>query len=96
LISFRKIWTYRSTPEIPAGSVVGRTDMLYMAAFRHKIMPIIYTIGSAVLGLVPFILINKDQDFWYSFAIGTIAGLLFSLIGVFVYLPVFMKLDLQK
>ncbi len=69
---------------------------LYMAAFRHKIMPIIYTIGSTVLGLVPFILINKDQDFWYSFAIGTIAGLLFSLIGVFIYLPVFLNLDLQK
>jgi len=65
---------------------------LYVAAFRHKIMPINYTIVSTVLGLLPFILINKDQVFWYSFAVGTIAGCLFSLVGVFVFLPAFLKI----
>jgi multidrug efflux pump subunit AcrB len=69
---------------------------LYVAAFRHKIMPINYTIVSTVLGLIPFILINKDQEFWYSFAVGTIAGCLFSLVGVFVFLPAFLKIKSQN
>jgi multidrug efflux pump subunit AcrB len=55
-------------------------------------MPINYTIVSTVLGLLPFILINKDQVFWYSFAVGTIAGCLFSLVGVYVFLPAFLKI----
>jgi len=65
---------------------------LYIAAFRHKIMPIYYTIISTVLGLLPFILINKNQVFWYTFAVGTIAGCIFSLVGVFVFLPAFLQL----
>jgi len=65
---------------------------LYVAAFRHKIMPINYTIVSTVLGLIPFILINKDQVFWYTFAVGTIAGCIFSLVGVFVFLPAFLRI----
>lgn len=65
---------------------------LYVAAFRHKIMPINYTIVSTVLGLIPFILINKDQVFWYTFAVGTIAGCIFSLVGVFVFLPAFLSI----
>jgi multidrug efflux pump subunit AcrB len=69
---------------------------LYVAAFRHKIMPINYTIVSTVLGLIPFILINKDQEFWYSFAIGTIAGCVFSLVGVFVFLPAFLRIRPSK
>ena len=69
---------------------------LYVAAFRHKIMPINYTIISTVLGLIPFILINKEQVFWYTFAIGTIAGCLFSLVGVFVFLPAFLRISPKK
>ncbi len=68
---------------------------LYVAAFRHKIMPINYTIVSTVLGLIPFILINKDQVFWYTFAVGTIAGCIFSLVGVFVFLPAFLRITTQ-
>ncbi|MBN1951001.1 MAG: efflux RND transporter permease subunit [Bacteroidales bacterium] len=69
---------------------------LYVAAFRHKIMPIKYTIVSTVLGLIPFILINRDQEFWYSFAVGTIAGCVFSLVGVFVFLPAFLRIETSK
>ncbi|MEZ5071355.1 MAG: efflux RND transporter permease subunit [Bacteroidales bacterium] len=70
--------------------------VLYGAAFRHKIMPINYTIVSTVLGLLPFLLINRGQTFWYPFAVGTIAGCVFSLLGVFVFLPGFLGLGLGK
>jgi hypothetical protein len=31
--------------------------------------------------------------FWFSFASGAIGGLVFSLVALFVYLPIFLKLD---
>nr|PID92167.1 MAG: hypothetical protein CSA96_04685 [Bacteroidota bacterium] len=72
-----------------------RDMKLYLAAYRHKIMPILYTIVSTILGLMPFILINRNQEFWYSFAVGTMASCLFSLVGVFVFLPAYMGIRAQ-
>ena len=67
-----------------------RTDIRkYVRAFNHKINPIMLTVISTVLGLIPFLFDGPDEVFWFAFAVGTIGGMLFSLIALFVFLPVF-------
>lgn len=63
---------------------------LYMQAFRVKIMPIILTVISTVLGFIPFLVGTGKESFWFPLAAGTIGGLLFSLIAVVGYLPLLM------
>lgn len=63
----------------------------YIHAFRQKIIPIGLTIFSTVLGLIPFLYGGKKEVFWFSLAIGTIGGLLFSLFALIVFLPLFLK-----
>jgi multidrug efflux pump subunit AcrB len=71
----------------------GRSTLkLYLKAFNHKIIPVILTILSTVLGLVPFIAAGQKEIFWFAFAAGTIGGLIFSLIGILVYLPLFLRI----
>jgi multidrug efflux pump subunit AcrB len=60
-------------------------------AVWHKSVPILITTFSTVLGLVPFLSEGDQEIFWFSLAIGSIGGLLFSLFGVFVALPVWMS-----
>ena len=62
---------------------------LYVKAFSHKISPILLTVVSTVLGLIPFLTDGPDEVFWFDFAIGSIGGLVFSLIALLLYLPVF-------
>jgi multidrug efflux pump subunit AcrB len=68
-----------------AGSPLER----YLKAFNHKIIPILLTISSTILGLVPFLLGGQNEAFWFAFAAGSIGGLVFSLVGLLVFLPVF-------
>lgn len=63
----------------------------YIKSFNHKIIPILLTIISTVLGLVPFLTDGSTEVFWFSFAVGTMGGLLFSLIGIVFILPIFGK-----
>lgn len=68
----------------------GRSDVRrYIRAFNHKINPIMLTVISTVLGLLPFLSDGPEEVFWFAFAVGTISGMLFSLIALVVYLPVF-------
>lgn len=60
---------------------------LYMQAFRVKIMPVIMTVISTVLGFIPFLVGTSKESFWYPLAAGTIGGLIFSLIAITGYLP---------
>ena len=62
----------------------------YLKAFSRKILPIILTILSTVLGLIPFLFDGPREVFWFAFAIGTIAGLMFSILALIIYLPVFV------
>lgn len=63
---------------------------LYFKAFNYKIIPVILTIVSTIVGLIPFVWSGQNEAFWFSFAVGSIGGLLFSLIGIFIYLPLFV------
>jgi len=55
-----------------------------------KAIPILLTVMSTCLGLIPFIMEGQNEIFWFSLAIGTIGGLVFSMLGVFWVLPVFL------
>lgn len=55
-----------------------------------KAVPILLTIMSTCFGLIPFIMEGQNEIFWFSLAIGTIGGLIFSMVGVFWVLPVLL------
>ncbi|GAA3557839.1 hypothetical protein GCM10022395_06400 [Snuella lapsa] len=65
------------------------TQQLYFKAYNYKIIPVILTIVSTVVGLVPFVWHGQNEAFWFSFAVGAIGGLVFSLTGIYFYLPLF-------
>ena len=66
---------------------------LYVKAFNGKIIPIFLTVMSTVLGLVPFLAGGDDSTFWFSLAVGTMGGLVFSILAMIIFLPAFMKLN---
>lgn len=66
---------------------------LYMKAFNHKIIPIFLTIISTVLSLVPFVWSGQKEVFWFAFAAGSIGGIMFSVIAILVYLPLFLRFN---
>jgi multidrug efflux pump subunit AcrB len=74
----------RRKPQLPE-------TVAYLKAFNGKIIPIFLTKLSTIIGLVPFLLTGKDERFWFALAAGTIGGLLFSLIGLFVYQPMMLR-----
>jgi multidrug efflux pump subunit AcrB len=63
----------------------------YVKAWSVKMRPIMLTITSTVLGFSPFIIGSTKEAFWYPLAAGTIGGLLFSLLGIVIFLPVFLN-----
>jgi multidrug efflux pump subunit AcrB len=65
----------------------------YLRAYNHKIIPVVLTILSTVLSLTPLIVEGQKEIFWFAFAAGTIGGLVFSLIAILIYLPLFLKIS---
>lgn len=63
----------------------------YMRAFNRKIIPITLTILSTVLGLIPFVVISREP-FWFSFAAGAMGGMVFSLVAIWLFLPILLRL----
>jgi len=66
--------------------------MTYIKAYNRKIIPTMLTILSTVLGLIPFLFDGKQNQFWFSFAIGVMSGMLFSVIAIVLIMPVFFPL----
>ncbi len=64
----------------------------YLKAFNQKIVAITLTILSTVLGLIPFVWGGQQEVFWFAFAAGAMGGLLFSIIAIIFFLPLFLKL----
>lgn|GEM_PF-2882737 len=64
---------------------------LYIKAYHHKIIPILLTVLSTVVGLVPFLIYGQNEVFWFALGAGTIGGLMMSLIGIVLYLPLFLR-----
>ncbi len=63
----------------------------YLKAFNLKIIPILLTILSTVLGLLPFIFWGRNESFWFALAVGTIGGLIFSIPILLIFLPLLLK-----
>jgi hypothetical protein len=40
-----------------------------------------------VLGLIPFLMDGTNEVFWFAFAVGTMSGLLFSLLALVFVMP---------
>lgn len=68
------------------------TEHRYIKAYNHKIIPIFLTVFSTILGFIPFLIDGPTERFWFSFAVGSISGLLFSIISVIFTIPLFLKL----
>lgn len=64
----------------------------YIRAFNHKIVPILLTVLSTVLGLIPFLMDGESEVFWFAFALGTMGGLAFSLIALVLFMPVWVPM----
>lgn len=72
-----------------SGSRMGKID-IFIRSFNIKIIPILLTVFSTFLGLTPFLVDAKNELFWFSFAVGTMGGLVFSIIGLVLLLPVWL------
>ncbi len=62
----------------------------YIKSWNIKIVPIFLTIISTILGFIPFMIGLDKEAFWFPLAAGTIGGLSMSLVGIFLYLPLFL------
>ncbi len=72
-------------------SVVGISKLdAYLKAFHHKFLPIMLTIASTALGMVPFLMYGKEDVFWFALALGTIGGLTFSILIITFVIPIFL------
>lgn len=61
----------------------------FTKAWNSKIVPIFLTVVSTILGFIPFMLGEGKEAFWFPLAAGTIGGLVMSVIGIFLFLPIF-------
>lgn len=67
------------------GNSGGKT---FVKAVNHKIIPILLTDFSTILGMIPFLIDGyEEQPFWYSLATGTIGGLAVNILGLLFALP---------
>jgi multidrug efflux pump subunit AcrB len=62
---------------------------LFRKALSHKFTPIVLTILSTIVGLIPFMLYGQEEVFWYALAAGTIGGLSFSVFLLLFVIPLF-------
>ena len=59
----------------------------YLKAWNSKIIPIFFTVVSTILGFIPFMIGFDKESFWFPLAAGTIGGLIMSVLGIFIFLP---------
>ncbi|MDD2476805.1 MAG: efflux RND transporter permease subunit [Dysgonamonadaceae bacterium] len=59
----------------------------YLKAWNAKIVPIFLTVVSTILGFIPFMVGFNKEAFWFPLAAGTIGGLIMSMVGIFIFLP---------
>jgi hypothetical protein len=79
--------------QFPAGTPVQILSKISPQARRGSPDGYIF---STVLGLVPFLWGGQSEVFWFAFAAGSIGGLLFSLLAILLYLPLFLKLHYKS
>jgi len=73
----------RRHPHLPAQQV-------FVMSWNAKIIPISLTILSTILGFLPFLFGTGESTFWKSLSLATVSGLIFSYLGIFLFLPGFL------
>lgn len=68
----------------------------YIKAFNRKIIPTMLTILSTVLGLIPFLFDGRQNQFWFSFAVGVMSGMLFSVVAIVFVFPAFFPINIIR
>lgn len=68
----------------------------FTKAWNVKIVPIFLTVVSTILGFIPFMVGEGKEAFWFPLAAGTIGGLVMSILGIFLFLPVFSLKKFRK
>lgn len=63
----------------------------FIRAWNHKIIPILLTVLSTIAGLIPFLTDGPEERFWFSFAVGAISGLIFSLLILVLVMPMMLR-----
>lgn len=85
---------YRGVLRSRSFSAAGRSSVdAYVCAYNHKVVPVLLTVFSSLLGLVPFFFDGTEEPFWFSFATGVTGGLLFSIPSLVFVMPIFMRLS---
>ena len=69
--------------------------LTFRKSFNAKITSILLTVLSTILGFVPF-LIGERERVWFTLAVGTIGGLVMSIVGIYFFLPIFMGIGRKK
>jgi multidrug efflux pump subunit AcrB len=69
---------------------INDSKKIFLNALNKLILPILITIVSTSTGLLPFLWGKESQYFWSSLSAGTIGGLIFSVLGIILYLPLFL------
>lgn len=75
----------------PLSTTDNNSLCVYLKAFNHKINPILLTVASTLVGLIPFLFDSQENQFWYSFSVGSIGGLIFSVLALIFVLPLFLR-----
>lgn len=68
----------------------------FVKAYNHKIIPILLTVVSTIIGLIPFLMDGAEERFWFSFSVGSISGLLFSLVALILVMPMLMNSSVHR
>jgi multidrug efflux pump subunit AcrB len=65
--------------------------VLFISAYNSKIIPVLLSRASIILAMLPFMVFSDKEPFWYSLAISVSGGLVFSMIALLAFMPVFLK-----
>lgn len=63
-------------------------NALFLKALANRFRTILVTIISTICGVLPFVVNGQGEAFWFSLGIGTIGGLSFALLVIFLIMPV--------
>jgi len=58
-----------------------------------KFIPIVLTVFSTIMGLLPFVAFSGEETFWTAFAYGSIGGLAFSFPAIFLIFLIYAPLE---
>ncbi|WP_246254416.1 efflux RND transporter permease subunit [Pedobacter foliorum] len=62
----------------------------YFNVWNSKIVPILLTFLSTILGFVPYLLFGDYGGFWFVLAVGIMGGLITAIFAIVLFLPLFL------